>query len=272
MKKVFSSVLLLFVFVGASFAHFQLIYTPSSKVNDSEVEFRLVFTHPAESGHTMAIGKDKSGSVKGFKEFFSIHKGEKTDLLKGLKKSTFKTAENQDEAYNFTLDKNFGFRGAGDWVLIAVPHPYYEQAEDCYIQQVSKVMINKNDMPTDWQERCAEGYPEIMPLVAPYEVWAGGVFRGIVVDSDGKPVPNAEIEFEYINYDVDMKKNEFKRKAKTSAASGVIYADQNGVFAFVPHCEGYWGFAALGVGKDTEYDGKELSQDAVLWIEATKVK
>lgn len=275
MKKFTISFLLALVVVGSSFAHFQMIYTPESHVSGNEVEFRLVFTHPAESGHTMVIGKDKNGSVKGFKEFYSMHKGEKTDLMKGLKKSSFKTAENKDEAYNFILDKSFGFRGAGDWVLVAVPHPYYEPAEDIYIQQITKVMINKNDMPTDWQERCAEGYPEIMPLVAPYEVMAGGVFRGVVVDSAGKPVPNAEIEFEYINYDIDMKKNEFKSRAKLkneSAVAGVILADQNGVFSFVPPREGYWGFAALEAGNQEEYDGKELSQDAVLWIEATKVK
>lgn len=272
MKKFAISFLLLLLFAGSLFAHFQLIYTPESHVKGNEVEFRLVFTHPADSGHTMVIGKDKDGNVKGFKEFYAIHKGEKTDLMSGLKKSTFKTAENQDEAYNFTLDKSFGFRGAGDWVLIAVPHPYFEQAEDSYIQQVTKVMINKNDMVTDWQNRCAEGYPEIMPLVAPYDVWVGGVFRGVVLDSAGKPVPNAEIEFEYINYDVDMKRNEFKRRAKTQAAAGLIYADQNGVFSFVPHREGYWGFAALGAGNQNEYDGKELSQDAVLWIEASRVK
>ncbi|WP_199671187.1 hypothetical protein [Salinibius halmophilus] len=31
---------------------------------------------------------------------------------------------------------------------------------------------------------------------------------------------------------------------------------------------GKWGFAALGSGPDTEFDGKALSQDAVLWVEA----
>ncbi|MCG8332935.1 MAG: DUF4198 domain-containing protein, partial [Proteobacteria bacterium] len=35
---------------------------------------------------------------------------------------------------------------------------------------------------------------------------------------------------------------------------------------------GDWGFAALGVGPDKTYKGKELSQDAVIWIRASDLK
>jgi len=156
--------------------------------------------------------------------------------------------------------------------LVAVPHPYYEESEGGYIQQITKVFINKAGLDTDWSARCAEGYPEIMPLVKPYDVWVGGLFRGTVLDSKGKPVPNAEIEVEYINFDVNMKKSKFEKKAKTKNAAAVILADENGNFSFVPHKAGYWGFAALGAGNVKEFAGKELSQDAVLWIEAVPVK
>ena len=51
-----------------------------------------------------------------------------------------------------------------------------------------------------------------------------------------------------------------------------VRTDNNGRFFFgVPH-EGYWGFAALGVGDKTKYLGKDLSQDAVLWIQAHQLK
>ena len=43
---------------------------------------------------------------------------------------------------------------------------------------------------------------------------------------------------------------------------------ENGYFSFVPVHKGYWGFAALGAGGELKHNGKELSQDAVLWIEA----
>ncbi|AGT42878.1 DUF4198 domain-containing protein [Treponema pedis] len=273
MKK-FTGIILFFCLVTlGSFAHFQMIYTPSSMLEEgTSVDFRIVFTHPAEAGHTMDIGKNEAGEMKGVKEFFSIHKGEKTDLLKDLKKTEFMSLENKASAYNFTLNKDNGFKGPGDWVLVLVPHPYYEGAEETYIQQITKVMINKGEMATDWSERCADKYPEILPLVKPYDVWVGGVFRGVVVDSKGKPVANAEIEVEYLNYDIDMNANKFTGSAKTSQSATVILTDKNGCFSFVPTKEGYWGFAALGVGRDKKFAGKELSQDAVLWIEATKAK
>lgn len=272
MKKITGVVLFLFLVCMASFAHFQMIYTPTSIIEGNSVDFKIVFTHPAESGHTMDIGKNEKGEIKGFEKFFSVHKGKIQDLLTNLKKTEFTTAENSASAYDLVLDKDNGFRGGGDWALIAVPHPYFEPSESIYIQQITKVFINKGDLATDWTERCAEGYPEIKPLVKPYDVWVGGVFRGVVLDSKGKPVPNAEIEVEYINFDVDMKASKFGDKAKTEAAATIILADKNGVFSFVPHKAGYWGFAALGAGRAKKFAGKELSQDAVLWIEAMPVK
>ena len=272
MKKITGIVLFLCLVTMASFAHFQMIYTPSSIVEGDTVEFKVVFTHPAESGHTMDIGKNEAGEIKGFEKFYSVHKEKIQDLMPSLKKTTFTTSENTASAYDLVLSKENGYRGGGDWVLVAVPHPYFEPAEDAYIQQITKVMINKGDLATDWKNRCAEGYPEIMPLVKPYDVWVGGIFRGIVLDSKGKPVPNAEIEIEYINYDVDMKENKFGTAPKTEAAATIIIADKNGNFSFVPHKAGYWGFAALGAGRVKKFAGKELSQDAVLWIEAMPVK
>ena len=131
-------------------------------------------------------------------------------------------------------------------------------------------MINKGELSTDWKNRVAEGYPEILPLVKPYDVWTGGVFRGIVVNAKGKPVTNAEIEFEYINYDIDMKENKFTGKpVLKKSGAGIILADKQGVFEFIPNRAGYWGFAALGAGGELEFGGKELSQDAVLWFEAS---
>lgn len=270
MKKILFPVFFVVFCGGAAFAHFQLMYTPSSVIEDADnVTFILAFTHPAEAGHTMDAGKNEAGEIKGFKAVYSVHKGIKTDLLSALDQTQFTSPENSASAYNVTLNRENGFRGAGDWVLIAVPHPYYEQAENIYIQQVTKVMINKGEMSTDWKERCAEGYPEIMPLVKPYDVTTGGIFRGVVVDSNGKPVPNAEIEFEYINYDIDMEARAFAGEAKLGkSAAGVLLADAMGVFSFIPPKAGYWGFAALGAGNEKEFLAKELSQDAVLWIEA----
>ncbi|QEJ95502.1 DUF4198 domain-containing protein [Treponema phagedenis] len=272
MKKL---VLTAFLFTSAFFlfAHFQMIYTSSSIIeqNAKSAGFILTFTHPFESGLTMDIGKNEQGEIKGLKEFYSIHKGKKLDLLSMIKESEFTSAENKASAYTFTLDKDSGFRGGGDWVLVAVPHPYYEASEEGYIQQITKVFINKAGLATDWQTACVKGYPEILPLVKPYDIWKGSIFRAVVLDSNGKPVPFAEIEFAHINYDIDMQAKAFTGKAKLEqAGGGIILADATGVFEFIPPCAGYWGFSALGVGKEKEFSGKALSQDAVIWIEINK--
>ena len=61
-------------------------------------------------------------------------------------------------------------------------------------------------------------------------------FSGIV-KGDGKPVPFAEIEVEYLNYDVDVKNNKMGEKAHYEAPQDsfvtlTIKADENGKFTF----------------------------------------
>ena len=51
-----------------------------------------------------------------------------------------------------------------------------------------------------------------------------------------------------------------------------IFADSTGTFTFGLPRAGFWGFCALGVGPDTEHEGKELSQDAVIWVRAYDMK
>jgi cobalt/nickel transport protein len=51
-----------------------------------------------------------------------------------------------------------------------------------------------------------------------------------------------------------------------------IKANKDGEFTFTLPKAGFWGFCALGVGSDKEYKGKELSQDAVIWVEAKEMK
>ena len=57
-KKIISAAAILLA-GSLVFAHFQMVYTPTSIIADDvkEVPFKLVFTHPFESGHTMDIGK-----------------------------------------------------------------------------------------------------------------------------------------------------------------------------------------------------------------------
>jgi cobalt/nickel transport protein len=35
---------------------------------------------------------------------------------------------------------------------------------------------------------------------------------------------------------------------------------------------GWWGFAAVGAGGEMEYEGKDLSLDAVIWVQTVDMK
>ena len=109
-----------------------------------------------------------------------------------------------------------------------------------------------------------------------YGLWTGNVFQGQVL-SNGKPVAGAEVEVEYMSHEPNLKKNGLSAKSSVKYPNGVmvtqaIMTDANGVFTFGIPKAGWWGFAALGVGPDKKHDGKELSQDAVIWVQAVDMK
>nr|WP_253799351.1 DUF4198 domain-containing protein [Rhodovulum sp. P5] len=242
-------------------AHFQLSYTEQTMIErPGDVPVKLIFWHPFENGHVMDMGEPL--------EFYMVHRGEKTDLKDSLTRTVFKGMGNEGVAW----DAMVPVKRSGDYVLVTVPAPYYEGSEDIYIQQITKAYLNRNQMPTDWSD--PQGLKtEIVPKVKPYNVMVGSTFTGRVL-SDGQPVAGAEIEIEYMAAEPDMATNSPKPPKAGPMPGGAVIAisDDNGYFTFGVPKAGYWGFAALGVGPDTEYDGKELSQDAVIWIRAYDVE
>ena len=254
-----------------AFAHFQLLYSPDSVPKSKKLNLKLVFTHPFEAGHTMDIGKDENGKIHSCIAFGEMHKEKKKDLLDKLKPITFTSLTNSGRAY----EANVRRKGMGDHIFYFIPAPYYEKSEDIYIQHCTKVIFNVAGAPTDWDQPVGDPLPvEIVPLDKPYALWVGNVFRGIVT-CKGKPVSYAEIEVEYLNHDVVG--NAFAKAAKVQAPHNAmvtmtIKANTAGEFAFGIPKAGWWGFAALGVGPDTQHDGKELSQDAVIWIKAVDMQ
>lgn len=245
----------------AAHAHFQLVYTPEVNLeNPANVPVKLVFWHPMENGHVMDMGKPES--------FFVVHKDQKTDLMPLLKPITFKGLENSAKAFEVSVP----VRRNGDYIFVLKPAPYFEKEEEIYIQQITKSYVNKSGIPSGWEKPV--GLPtEIVPLNKPTNVVVGSTFSGQVL-SNGKPVEGAEIEIEYMAAPPDVKKNAPVSKASLGAKGGSIVAitDSNGVFTFGIPKAGFWGFAALGSGPEKTYQGKELSQDAVIWIRADALK
>ncbi len=245
---------------ATSQAHFQLMYTPESMLSSpATVDMKLVFGHPMENGHIMDMEKPEAFSV--------TFKGKQTDLLPTLKSITWTGPDNTAKAYQ----TDYKIRRNGDYIFALTPTPYYEKGEDVYIQQITKRFINKSGMPTGWEAPLGLK-TEIVPLNKPYQVLAGSTFSGQLL-SKGKPIAGAECEIEFLNTDIDSKTNAFGKATHREAPGAAIVAitDPNGVFTFGIPKAGKWGFACLGSGPETEYKGKELSQDAVIWIEAKDI-
>ncbi len=238
-------------------AHFQLVYTPEVNLErPGEIPLQLVFWHPMDNGHVMDMAAPE--------QFFLRFRGERTDLQDALAPVVFRGLENEGRAFEGTTR----LTRSGDYTFVVVPAPYYEESEDIYIQQLTKSMVNRGGLPTDWMEPV--GLPtEIVPLNKPYGVIAGSTFAGIVL-SDGEPVAGAEIEIEYLPAEPDVAANAPASEASASAPGGgiTVISKADGSFTFGIPKAGHWGFAALGTGPDTEHDGKALSQDAVLWVYA----
>ncbi len=282
-RKVFVGLTAFALLCSVSFAHFQMIYSPEGVFSSSNLPLKLVFTHPFAAGHTMNMGADQDGQGKAPLKFgVMTQKGESepvvTDLLPDLKQMTFTSLENSGTGY----DLKYKAKGMGDFVFFCDPGPYYEASEDAYIEQVTKVILNKGGAMTCVFEDVAGLPVQIKPLVRPYALWTGNVFRGVVQkwDETSKsyvPVPFAEIEVEFANHKIDMKNSKFEKEAAATAPNDAcecqtILANENGEFSYALPKSGWWGFAALGAGGDLEYKGKPLSLDAVIWAYAYDMK
>jgi cobalt/nickel transport protein len=228
---------------GPAAAHVQELVPSHDLVTPHQrtVAFEIVFTHPGTGGPAMAMGAPERFGV--------LHNGEIRDLSDLLSPTEVDGAA----AYDARVD----LAAPGDHVFFIEPAPYFEASEDVYIQQFTKVVVEAFGREAGWDDMV--GLPvEIRPLVRPYGLWAGNVFRGIVT-AGGEPVPFAEIEVEYRNTDgLGYPADVFATQA--------IRADAHGAFSYAMPRAGWWGFAALDLVDGAEYDGKPLSQDAVIWV------
>lgn len=234
------------------------------------VDMAVVFTHPFTAGPTMAMGVPEA--------FYLVHQRgtdatpEQTDLSQYLEAIDWAGADGMTAAAYRAAIPGSLMRSLGDYTFVLQPAPFLEEGEGVFIQQITKMMMNVGGVPGNWDQPL--GLPtEIVPLDKPYAAWEGGVFRGVVL-SAGEPVPFAEIEVEYVNYAVDIEGHRFGDGPAIEAPQPAfenlsLRADANGTFVLGLPRAGWWGIGALGVGPDTEHEGRELSQDAVIWVQVT---
>jgi len=241
----------------AARAHFQMILPATDVVesgSDRALRLELVFTHPMEGGRMDMPRPTRFG--------VAVRDGEPVDLLAALEPKETDGRRSWGATYEITRP--------GDHVFFVEPAPYWEPAEDTFIIHYTKVVVNAFGDETGWDRELGLK-TEIVPLVRPYGLWAGNVFRG-VVKRDGKPVPFAEIEVEYYN-----PPGEPPVEAPTGAhVTQVIKADANGVFTYAMPRAGWWGFAALTEPDFTlkGEDGKEHAVElgAVMWMRTVEMK
>lgn len=250
-------------------AHFQLLYTPEAALKEAgAIPLALVFSHPFDSGFTMDMGRPEA--------FYVVsQRGEEprktTDLLQYLEPIEWAGADSKGAAFLAHPPKSVT-RSLGDYTFVLQPAPYLEKNEDKYIQQITKTMINIGGLPGGWDEPL--GLPvEIVPLDKPYANWVGGVFRAVVL-SHGKPVPHAEIEVEYLNHEPQIDAHRFDPEEKATAPQEAFSTlsiranDRGEVIIGLPKA-GWWALCALDLEPKAKFQGKKLSRDAVLWVEAT---
>ncbi len=249
--------------LGEAWAHFQLLLPSSDivSVNDSHrLGLFLCFTHPMEGGPNMEMKRPEAFGV--------FVRGHKYDLLSSLhmikvplyqrwnpEARTAKGAVTAWEAF-------YQLRRPGDHIFYVVPQPYFEPAEEKFIKQITKVVVNAFGAEEGWDARVGL-QAEIIPLTRPYGIWEGNTFRGLVL-INGKPAANIDVEVEY--YNVHGK----ARAPKDPFVTQVVKTDQNGVFTYTIPWAGWWGFSALGDGGTLKKDGKAypVELDAVIWVQA----
>lgn len=253
-------------------AHFLVVHTPEMLLSRSaDIEMAIVFTHAFDGNPNMGL--------TGLDEFYAMQlkAGDeeltRIDLMEFVTPIQWQQEDHTVQAFKANIPR-LTMRSLGDYQVVVDPHPYYEAEEDIYIQQITKVIMNVGGAPTNWDQTL--GLPaEIQALGKPYINWEGGVFTGRVL-SHNEPVAHAEIEVEYLNHNPNLEAAAFTDGPFIEAAGpGYEYvsvrSDENGYFTIGLPKAGWWGIAALGVGSDTEYEGKELSQDAVLWLEVRPI-
>lgn len=243
----------LLLFPAAASAHFQQLLPATDIVSEDgprAVGLDIRFTHPMEQGPVMEMGQPV--------QFGVLAGGRRHDLKAGLIK---KPVDGKT-----TYEANYTFKQPGDHVFYLEPAPYWEPAEKKFIIHLTKVVVDFAS-GEGWDQPVGMAV-EIEPLVRPYGLWTGNLFRG-VVRKNGKPLPYAEIEVEWVN-DGSVK------APADPFVTQVIKANALGEFAYAMPRAGWWGFAALTEADKPMKgpDGKPAPVElgGLLWVKCRDMK
>lgn len=238
---------------GPAQAHFGMIIPSSDVVMDQQgarITLTLSFSHPME-GQGMDMARPRAFSVR--------NDGQNSDLL-----ALLKPAKVMGHAA-WTAD--YIFRKPGVALFHVQPEPYFEAAEDKFIEHLTKVIVPGFGEEAGWDEPLGLA-AEIVPLSRPFGNYAGNLFSGQLL-VDGKPAPGVEVEVEHYN------QRQIYSAPNDHLVTQVVKTDANGVFHYVVPFAGWWGFAALTEAPTPlKHQGvdKPVERGAVLWARFVEPK
>jgi cobalt/nickel transport protein len=247
-RRMFSFIILLLILLASpALAHFSIIL-PSDDIvllaDKKIIQLELRHLHPFEDMH-LTLNFPEEFGVK----IREIH----TDLSESL------VPDNASESRAWKI--NYTVRTPGDHIFYMVAPPYLIKAEERFLKQSVKVIVNALGKSDGW-DKPLNLLSEIVPLTRPYGLFVGNVFQGKVM-FNGEPLKNSIVEVEQYN-------PAQKIKVPTSIhATQYVKTNENGIFTYGFPRAGWWGFNARTKSEDMmDFAGENFPVDlsAVLWI------
>ncbi|PLX77905.1 MAG: DUF4198 domain-containing protein [Desulfuromonas sp.] len=256
MKK-FVLLCTIMLWTSSALAHFGTII-PSDDIvttdEDRTISLQLKFLHPLEMHYMDMVRPQRFGVMQ---------RGTVTDLLGSLERAEGKSADQEELSTYWTTD--YRIKRPGDLTFFVEPQPYWEPAEDLYIIHYAKVCISAFGLEDGWDQPVGLE-TEIIPLTRPYGLWTNNLFTGQVL-LNGKPVPHAEVEVEYLNESPGN--TDIVVAPSDPYVTQVVKADADGVFSYAMPRAGWWGFSALNEADRTLPRAgveKNIEIGAVYWV------
>lgn len=236
---------------------------------DGHRSLKVLHFHPASGSGLKGIrlGVEDTKNIKGLNSIFVIHNGQKRQLDDIAIPDSYTVRGENRESYTIPIDKKSGFFNPGDYIVVVQHQPHWKKNEGIYRQKVTKFCLNQFNLVTDWHKRVLRNMPEVIPLVQPYSLYAGSIFRAEVVNDEGNFIPHAKIQIEYLNYPMgDRELNTTTGFISDDIADTFIFTDNHGGFSFIPPREGLWTFTLVDGDNNKFLQGKKLEYDSSLSI------
>lgn len=237
---------------------------------DGRKTVKVLHFHPFAGANLMGIrlGAEDSKDLKGLDSIFIIHDKEERDLQAVATPDYYTVRGEKRGTYTIPINKKSGFFKPGDYIIVVKHKAHWKKNEDLYRQKVAKLCLNYYGVTSDWPNRVLKHMPEIIPLVQPYSVYAGSLFRAEAVNDEGRQIPHAKIQIEYLNYtpgdtELDTTTAGF---IKEDIGDTIIFTDSSGSFSFIPPRKGLWTFTLVDGDNNKFIQGKRLEFDSSLSI------